>query len=254
MKKKDEQFSDDWEQHIRETTVSFPYPATPDVSEAVREKLVVQQRRFISSRQRLAWGIALILLIFSGLMVVPRVRAAVLRIIRAGAITIFVNEPMPTSMPTPQPVDDFIFELATPVTFAQAQAQAKIPLQLPTYPDDLGMPDQVYLQETDSLVAIIMVWLKPTQRNEVRMTLYHIEVDDYAYKEAEHIEITRVNGQEAFWLEAPHNFQLQNGRIEPWLFVKGNVLIWWGPEGVTYRLESGLPMTKAVRIAESLKQ
>jgi hypothetical protein len=251
-----EQSLEQWQGRLQETAASFPYPATPDVTGAVRRQLASRPARPISSRLRLAGAIALILLIIGGLMAVPQVRAAVLRIIRAGAITIFTSEPAPTVAPdptVPPASGEFIFELATPITLAEAQDRAKIPLQLPTYPDDLGAPDQVYLQETDSPVAIILVWLEPAQANEVRLSLYHIEVDDFAYKEAGRIEVARVNGREAFWLEAPHYFRLQNGRYEPWRFVEGGVLIWWTTEGVTYRLESGLPLAEAVRIAESLR-
>lgn len=249
MARLSEQPSDSWERWVKETAAAFPYPAAPDVSGAVRQQLAARHTRPISTRQRLAWGIALLSLIIGSLLAVPQVRAAVLRIIRAGAITIFVTGPTPT----PVPADLSIFELATPISLAEAQAYAKNPLLLPTYPDDIGEPDQVYRQETDWQEAIILVWLKPAQTNEVRLALYHIEVDDYAYKEAETIEMTSVNGREAYWLGAPHNFRLQNGRRVPWLFVEGNVLIWWTPEGITYRLESGLPRAEAVRIAESLK-
>ncbi|MFQ5401686.1 MAG: hypothetical protein ACE5E7_19070 [Anaerolineae bacterium] len=242
-----------WQQRLRETAASFPYPATPDVAGAVQQRLAARQTRSIPVRRRLAWGIALLLLIISGLMAVPQVRAAVLRIVRAGAITIFVSEPTTPNAPGPSVSDEFIFDLATPTTLAEAQARAKIPLKLPTYPPDLGAPDHVYIEEADRQSAIIMVWLKPGQADEVRLSLYHIEVDDYAYKTAEHIKITRVNGREAFWLDAPHYFRLGNGRYQPWRFVAGNVLIWWPSEDVTYRLESGLPLAEAVRIAESLK-
>ena len=246
-----EQFSDGWERHVKETAASFPYPATPDMAGAVRQGTAARQTVPIFARQRLAWVLVLILLIIGGLMAVPQVRAAVLQIIRAGAITIFVSEPRPTVPPVPK--DEFIFELATPVTLADAQAKVKYPLRLPAYPYDLGSPDQVYLQEMDRQTAIIMVWLKPTESDEVQLSLYYIEGDDYAYKGTERVEFSRVNGREAIWLEAPHIFRLQNGRYEPWLFVEGSVLIWSTSEGVTYRLESGLSLAEAVRIAESLK-
>jgi len=251
-----EQFFNEWEQRVRETAVSFPYPATPDVSRAVRQRLTTRPPRISAVRRRAAWAVALVLLIIGGLLAVPPVRAAVWRIIRAGAITIFINEPAPTAVPptpTLQPINEFMFDLAEPITLAEAQAQARYPLQLPTYPDDLGEPDQVYLHGTAWPVTIIMVWLEPGQPDQVRLSLYYIETDNYAYKGIENIEVTTVNGQEAFWLEAPHTFQLQDGRSPRRLFVEGRVLIWWTDDGVTHRLESGLSLTEARRIAESLE-
>ena len=270
MERLNEQDPGGWARHIRETAASFPYPATPDMTGAVQQRLAARPMRPMATRKRLAWAIVLILLIFGGLMAVPQVRAAVVRMIRAGAIAIFITEPTPAvppltkdgplsegtsiaSTPPPRPADEFIFELAEPVPLAEAQNHTQFPLRLPAYPEDLGPPDHVYLQELDRQVAIIMVWLNPTEAGEPQMSLYHIEGDDYAYKGAERIEFTSVNGREAFWLEAPHLFRLQNGRDVPWLFVEGNVLIWWTPEGVTYRLESGLSLAEALRIAESLK-
>jgi hypothetical protein len=146
-----------------------------------------------------------------------------------------------------------MFDLAEPITLAEAQDQARFPLRLPTYPIDLGEPDQVYLHGTNWPVTIILVWLEPGQPDEVRLSLYYIEADNYAYKGAENLEITAVNGRNAFWLKAPHYFQLQDGRSPSWQFVEGRVLIWWTDEGVTYRLESGLPLAEARRIAESLE-
>ncbi|MEJ2747525.1 MAG: hypothetical protein P8183_06410 [Anaerolineae bacterium] len=270
-----EQFFEAWGQQVRETAVTFPYPPTPDIAGAVRQRLVARSSRTVKVRRRVAWAVVLLLLILGGLLAVPPVRAAVWRIIRAGAITIFVNEPAPTDIPpatatstmdaasalsagvpptpTLQPADEYIFDLATPVTLAEAQAAARFPLRLPTYPQDLGEPDQVYLQGKDWPVTVILIWLKPGQPDQVRLSLYYIEADNYAYKSAENIEVTAVNGKTAFWVDAPHIFQLQDGRSQPWLFVEGNVLIWWTDEGVTYRLESGLPLAEARRIAESLE-
>lgn len=259
-----EQFSTEWEQRVRQTAVSFSYPPTPDVSQAVRQRLAASRPpRSTMVRRRAAWVVALVLLIVGGLLAVPPVRAAVWRIIRAGAISIFVNEPAPTAVPvrdtvvpptpTLQPANEFIFDLAKSVTLAEAQAQARVPLKLPGYPDDLGVPDQVYLQDSNWPPTVILVWLEPEQPDEVRLSLYHIEADNYAYKGAENIEMTTVNGRDAIWLEAPHFFQLQNGQFEPWLFVEGSVLIWWTDGGVTYRLESGLSLAEARRIAESME-
>lgn len=251
----DEKTLAQWQQRLQETAASYPYPPTPDIAGTVRQRLAARRARVISSRLRLAWAMALILLIIGGLMTVPQVRAVVMRLIRAGGITIFVSEPIPTTTPNPAvapSAGEFIFEMATPVTLAEAQTHTISPLQIPGYPADLGAPDSVYLQDTESLPTIIMVWLKPAQPDEVRLSLFHIQDDDYAYKGVETIEMTSVNGGEAIWLEAPHNFRLQNGSVEPWRFVEGNVLIWWTEEGTTYRLESGLSLPEARRIAESL--
>lgn len=257
-----------WERQLQETAVSFPYPPTPDVAHSVHERLA-DQRAAPPRYRQLAWAALAILLVLAGLMAVPPVRAALWRLIQAGAITIFVNDPTmtPTPLPTttPQanitpasstlatdPIDPLL-EMARPITLAEAHEIAVHPLRLPTYPEDLSEPDQVFLQQMDEAGVIIFVWWEEGQANRARLSLYHIETENYAYKGAELIEMTAVNGREAFWVRGPHYFQLQNGRVEPWLFVDGNVLIWWTGSGVTYRLESGLSLEEAVHIAESLQ-
>jgi hypothetical protein len=65
-------------------------------------------------------------------------------------------------------------------------------------------------------------------------------------------EVT-LQGQRAFWLEGGHWLQLQDGTVQPWLFVDGGVLVWWSKEAMmTFRLESGLSLEEAKEIAESL--
>jgi hypothetical protein len=61
-----------------------------------------------------------------------------------------------------------------------------------------------------------------------------------------------VNGRQAFWIEGEHWLQLQDGTMQPWLFVEGSVLVWWAETGTTFRLESGLTLAEAKEIAESL--
>jgi hypothetical protein len=85
------------------------------------------------------------------------------------------------------------------------------------------------------------------------MSLYQIGAEQYAQKGAEIVEETTVSGQQAFWLQGPHYFRLENDEIQPWLFVGGNVLVWWSADGITYRLESHLTQAEALRVAESLQ-
>jgi uncharacterized protein (AIM24 family) len=77
-------------------------------------------------------------------------------------------------------------------------------------------------------------------------------VAQYAYKGSETLEMTEVNGNQAFWLVGPHYFRLRDSSAEEWLFVEGSVLIWWDGD-VTYRLEGAESLEKALRIAESLQ-
>jgi hypothetical protein len=101
---------------------------------------------------------------------------------------------------------------------------------------------------------VVMVWREPGGVDApAQMSLYQIEAQQYAQKGAEIVEETTVSGQQAFWLQGPHYIRLENDELQPWLFVDGNVLVWWSAEGVTYRLESHLTLAEARRVAESLQ-
>jgi hypothetical protein len=232
-------------------------------------------------QQRLAWVVLLALLTLGGLLAVPQARAAVLKALRIGAIQIFVTEPRPTAGPatvatpltgadaatpvdtvtavpptataTLAPLTAMMANLAGATTLSEAQALLSFPIRLPTYPADLGRPDMVFIQEmNDGEPVVILVWLEPDNPEEVRLSLYQIGNGDFAFKQTTRlVQETTVNGEWAIWVEGPHLLQLIDDQRQPWLFVEGNVLI-WAEENITYRLESGLSLAEAVRIAESL--
>jgi hypothetical protein len=249
-----------WEAVIRETAASFPYPPTPDVAAAVRGRIAGPVRPSSPVRVRLAWAIALLLLIVAGVLAVPQARAAVFEIIRAGAIIIFAGEPTPAvASPTPLSQDDSsagtaVFELAGRTTLEEAQAQVSFPLRIPLAE---GMPAEVYLQKLpdpglDEQV-VIMLWRDPAQPERVRLRLHQIGSPYYGLKQASISAVTQteVNGQPAYWLEGGHRLLLENGPEQESYFVEGNVLI-WADGTITYRLESELSLEEAVHIAESL--
>jgi len=242
-----EPMSTSWEESVRKTAVTFPYPPTPDIASGVAARLASRRR---APRRALAWALALLLLLLLSLFSVPRVRAAIVDMFRLGAITIFVRpEAAPVSAPTATlpPLSDRILQAMTPVTLAEANAQLADPVRLPGYPAGLGPPDDVYL----SLDTAVFLWRDPEQPETVQFSLYQIEATSFALKAVTVLQTTRVNGQEAAWVEGPHLFRLADGRYENWWFVPGNVLI-WEEDGVTYRLEGATNLDEAIRIAESL--
>jgi hypothetical protein len=193
---------------------------------------------------------------------VPQVRAAILQFIRAGAITIFVNEvgegtatPISAGAAELPALETAVLENARRLTLAEAQSQVPYPLG---YPPSYGSPDAVYLQETAAPgldgAVVIMLWRDPTQPERARMLLYQIGAAHYGLKEAsiESITSTRINGQEAFWVENGHTIGLPNGSEQEAALVSRDTLIW--SEGdITYRLESDLSLPEAVQAAESLQ-
>lgn len=277
-----------WENRIKTVASTFTYPPTPDVTRGVRQTLAAQTGRRPHRPGALAWAVVLVLLLVTVLLAVPQVRAAVLRIFHIGAITILEIEdlaegppPAPgqgrppsatavtavtavptvtvvppgmtpvTAVPQPSAAPLQLAGFATAVTLNEAQVMSPAPLYLPAYPADLGEPDHVYIQDTFGVQATIFTWQDEADPAQTRLALYQIWVDQYAYKGAAVIQETTIDGRRAIWLEGPHYFQLQSGRLHPWQFVEGNVLIWWAEAGVTFRLEGAKSLTEAVRIAES---
>jgi hypothetical protein len=222
--------------------------------------------------RRLAWSLAAILILFSSLMLIPPVRAAVIEFIQIGVVRIFPAEPTPapegapqqefpstmspvtaTPRPTSPPLLPFLESLAGETTLAEANRTVGYPLLLPSYPPRLGSPDHVFVQDADGPMTIL-VWTDPKQPDEVLMSLHFLPPESWAIKKIEPalIQETTVNGQRAIWAVGPYPIRYANGNIDFIRMIRGHVLIWTEGE-ITYRLETDLSLDEAVRVAESLE-
>jgi len=218
------------------------------------------------------WAAAVLLLVLAGLLSVPEVRAGIGRLLRIGAIEIVPATPTPSVAPQPQASElvvtatphaprsprptptlrSDLLALAGETTLQRAQEAVRFPLKVPAYPADLGPPDRVFLQDLDG-DAVILVWLQPDQPDQARLALFELTSQFIGRKsEPKLLDETTVNRQRALWMEGPHMLQFLDGRdYGSGRLVTGNVLL-WTQNGITYRLESGVEMEEAVKIAESL--
>ncbi len=230
------------DERLRRAARSFAYPPTPDIAARARPSV------FRRISPRLAWVLALIVLLGS-LMLVSPVRAQVLEWLRIGAVKIFlVPQPTPSVTVVPKTLQN----LAGETSLADAQAQASFPLMIPGYPPDLGKPQHVYFQQVLDARVVIFVWTEPGDAQKVRLVLYQIEGGDAFQKQLmQNMESTTVNGQWALWVEGPYLLTDRNGKIEERRIVTGHTLIWLD-NGITYRLETDLPLEAARKIAGSL--
>lgn len=249
--------SDRWEQRLTQTAATFSYPPTPNVAEGVRQRLA--HRSVSRARvQRLAWVVAVVLLLATVLLSVPGVRAAVLKFFQIGAVRILPIGTTDAPALTPLPAEVTPLDLAGATTWQGAQAEADFSLRLPAYPATLGLPDEVFLQEPRDPglgdQVVITVWRDEEGPDEVVLALYQIAQSTYGLKAAAQATMmeTEVHGELAFWVGGPHWLQLADGELQEWLFVEGNVLI-WVEDGITYRLEGAASVDEAVRIAASLR-
>jgi hypothetical protein len=234
-----------------------------------------------------------VLLILSGLLAVPRVRAMVLSVLRLGAVQILLGEPTLTpSMPliespltatpilslepdtpavegtiasltiTPLPTPTSLFltpdttiPLVGETTLAIAQGRAGFPILLPSYPSDLGTPDKVFYQEISGPV-VVLVWLHPDNPDQIRLSLHILGPGVDALKgPPQAIAQTAVNGQLALWTEGPYMLLFRESGVEDLdaRWLVKGHVLIWMIGENTYRLESDLSMEEAVRIAESLR-
>jgi hypothetical protein len=236
-----------YEKKIQQVAAAFEYPPTPDIAGKIRPLLTAPAKKSVQPSRRLAWAVALLLLAAS-LLAVPSVRAALVQILRAGGITIFVGEEA-TVDEMPPLLSEQLPAFTEPVTLEEAVARFPN-LQWPTA---LPPPDDVLLHEEPVWdTAVIFLWRDEADPQQIGLSLYQIQVAQYAYKGSDMLEMTAVNGNQAFWLNGPHYFRLQSSAAEEWLFVEGSVLLWWDGE-VTYRLEGADSLAEALRIAQSLQ-
>jgi hypothetical protein len=261
------------EARLRQAARDFAYPPTPDLVRAVSARTVgagaapgrSAAPRRVTARARLLLAGALLALLLAVALAVPPVRAAVLDWIRVGAVRIFLVQPAPTPTPTPAPgtaaprATPFptatplvsVLNLAGETTLADAQADAGFDLRLPAA---LGAPDRVFTQHVDGSI-VILVWLDPGRAGSVQHALFETNTDSMAFQKItpKKIADTSVSGQPAVWVEGPYLLNTGSGDMTITRLVNAGHTLVWTADGITYRLETGVALEEAVRIAESLR-
>ncbi len=259
------------EERLQAILKDLPYPATPDLAAMVMPRIRGRlPRRRIPRRFALVW-IAILILV-SSMLLVPPARAAILEFIQIGIVRIFrstSDQEAPTVEVTrtarletgsaltrsPDERDTIISlldELSGETTLGQAQLEVDFPIQLPAYPDDLGYPDRVFVQDAVGKM-VILVWLDDQAPTQIRMSLHTIPEGSWIIEKFKPtiLQETSVNRRPAVWTVGPYPLILRNKEVELTRMINGHVLIW--AEGdVTYRLEMNVSLEEAIRTAESL--
>jgi hypothetical protein len=249
------------ETRLRETAAGFNYPPLPDIRSRVLPRLNPYATTKTFQKQRLAWALVVILAVATGLLAVPPVRAQFLEFLQVGAVRI--NLVAPAESPAATTLSETLTPDASLLPALQAiagetelhtaQERVPFPIRLPAYPTDLGEPDRVFLQDMSGPL-VVLVWMEPHQTDQVRLSLHLIAPGSYAVGKSSPrtIEMAEVNGHTAVWAEGPYILNFKNGTVDNYRLIDGHVLI-WEDGGLTYRLETDLPLEEAVRIAGSLR-
>lgn len=248
------------EAYLRRTAADFPYPATPNIAARERSRLSERPARRSS---RLAYGLALALIILAAAMLVSPVRARVLDWFRIGAVRIFFNQPTLTPMPATPGIQTppasptllkSVLDMAGETTLERAREQLDHPILLPAYPEDLGEPDRVYLQPFNTPV-VVLVWMYDDQPGRVRMSLSQTVAEHPIFSKYDSRSVldTQVNEAPAVWVEGDYVLVTRDGSSTmSRLITQGHTLI-WTHGGMTFRLETDESLEEAIRIAESIR-
>lgn len=241
-----------FEQAVGSIAAQLPYPPTPNVAGAVRARLQMAQPQPWRLRR---WAAAALIALLFALLVaiaVPPVRAALLRVLRIGAIKInLVDDPQQASLPVAaaerQPVS--IIDLGEEMGLAEAAGV--ITLADPPFPPGLGEPDAIYGQNLLYREPVIsFLWRARGERPQILLT--QIGLPQFALKWAtgEQVTETEVRGRPAIWIAGPHRLDLVSGAAEHVTAIESNVLIWDDGQ-MTFRLEADLTLEEVLQIAES---
>jgi hypothetical protein len=279
-----------FEKQLLSLARGMEYPRTPDITGTVMARLPVfpsptgrevgrraepvkagkgRPRSTLRAR-RLAWSLTIILILFTSLMLIPPVRAAVIEFIQIGVVRIFQGEPTPVPPPnqqfpstmvpvtatpgaTSQPLIPLLERIAGETTLDEAQQTVNYSISLPAYPSNLGSPDRVFVQDADGDMTVL-VWIEPQQPDEILMSLHIIPPSSWAVEKMDPalVQEARVNGRRAIWAVGPYPLRFSSGNLDFVRMIDGHVLIW--TEGdLTYRLETKLTLEEAIQVAESLE-
>jgi hypothetical protein len=146
--------------------------------------------------------------------------------------------------------------LGEPVPVEELGASAGFPVGLPSGPP----PDAAYEIRTTSGQGALLVWNAggsyPTipETDWGLLLLQVVDDEEVVLKDVDRFEDLReveVDGRAAAWIDAPHQLIVRTADGTRAYSVPGSVLIWTDGE-VTYRLESALPLRRAIALAESI--
>lgn len=252
---------EEWERAVQARARRFVYPPAPDLTRSpamqAPPRMAASAQNQGASMRRLGWALAAILLVCAVLWSFAPVRAWVTEVLQLGAVRIFVQPPTSSTPATPSAVTPQPTAAGAPTaapwagatTLVAAAEQLTFTLSLPTWPQDLGLPDHVYVQDLVG-PAVFMVWDSP--QGGARLSLHALSSAAIVHKFAPvTVAKAQVNGKEALWTDGPYLVQVGWGDMAPQRLITGHVLIW--QEGdITYRLETDLALEDAVRVAESL--
>jgi hypothetical protein len=250
---------------LRELGSGYPYPATPELAVMVRSRIASQRVASPAPLRRwqVPWRIALVaavllLLLSAGALANPATRDAIAHFFKVGGVVV---SRVPSPLATPSPLTSIY--LGTPTDLQHAQAAVKFKVVVP---DGLGQPDAVYLDSSIPGGEVALAYRPRSGLPAVKETGLGLLITEFAGNLAPDAllkvagpgtttEETAVNGDPAWWLQGePHLLVIREGEGQSrpeTLRLASNTLV-WEHQGITYRIESNLCRSDAMRIASGM--
>jgi hypothetical protein len=242
----------------------YPYPPTPNLASRVRTRLATAP--VATMRRGSVWGdprrlalaaVLLLALIGAAGLAIPGTRDAIAHFFHVQGV--IVNR-VPSPLPSLSPVTSL--DLGRRTSLPDAQSSVKFTIAVPSA---LGAPDAVYVVSGIPGGEVALAYQPRPGIPMVRQTGVAVLITEFRgdlipgflTKEAgpgTTLTETRLNGDPGWWVAGePHLITVQIAGTDQTetLRLAANTLV-WDHAGVTYRIESGLSLTAAMRIASGM--
>jgi hypothetical protein len=236
---------------IRALGREMAYPPTPALVPAVMASLESGGSRPAVVRSGSWWNRRrTLVLVAVGVLAALAIAAAARLVIGAFEVREQPGSAPSASQPPVQPD-----VLGDPVPLEQAASEAGFEPALPDGP----RPDEAYVVDSPfGDPGLLYVW-RPSDRYpkipgaEWGLVLMAFQGDvESVVKSVDRLEEVHpatVDGRPAFWVAVPHVITIETEGGFATFAVRGNVLVWEGEDGISYRLETSLARTEAFELA-----
>ena len=260
---------------LRSLARQIDYPAERDLVVAVRDRIEAGPAVRRGPAARLAWwlrnaAVALrepafaatmvVVLVSVALILSPAARVAVADWLGFDDVRVTFDEP--PVRPTPAVGDDL--RLGDPVSLAEARSRVGFEVMVPS---ELGAPDEVYFDEFVSDGQISLVYRErddlpraPDSLVGAIVTQFEADFLDQEFYEkflgaSATVQEVTVSGVRGVWIDQAHAiiFRDADGRQDVEESRLSGPSLIWEKDGIVYRLESNLPVGRALIVAESLR-
>ncbi len=232
------------EQELRALAGDAAWPETPDLAGPVRARLHPRGRRARLMARPVLVAAAVLLALLMVVAAVPPARSAALRLLgfTQGATIIRVEDPPEVTR--------------GPLDLGRDTTLEKAPLAFePRLPTALGEPERVRFGERIAGGALTLDWpgYALTQFQGGTMPFVKKLLSDPRNRVSE----VRVGEAHGFYLSGPAHYLVidrSGGWVEgPAALIDADVLLWDGPDGLSFRLETRHDQADAVAVARSIR-